>query len=299
MRLVELLTPARVVVPLTAETLRDAAVELADALVASGAATNPDKIRALVLQAIPEAVVTVGDAFLVHLRTDAVARLAACLGIASTPLLRGGESEKAARIVVVIVGPPKEASSYLQTLSALARLMGREDVVRTLLEARTPGEVLAAAPLADLELPGYLTVRDIMVPRSVVAVRPDTTLGDVSRLMVANDLPALPVLSESNELVGVVSHREVLRYLLPMYLKRMSRGPVEGLPRGGDVSDPHQLPVKEVMQRSVLSVSENQTVADVATMMVNKDIDRFPVVREGVLVGFLTRADVVRRVFGP
>lgn len=298
MRLVELLTPARVVVPLTADTLRGAAAELADALVASGGAANPDKIRELIVEAVADAVVTVGDAFLVHLRTDAVTRLAVCLGIAASPLTRGGESEKAARIVVVIVGPPKEASNYLQALSAFARLMGKEEVVRTLLEARTPEEVLAAEPLAEWELTGYLTVRDLMVPRSV-AVRTDTTLGEVSRLMIAHDVPALPVVSDSNELVGVVSHREVLRYLLPMYLKRMSRGAVEGLARAGDLGDPHQLPVKEVMERSVLSVSEDQTVAEIATIMVNKDIDRFPVVREGVLVGFLTRADVVRRIFGP
>jgi CBS domain-containing protein len=52
------------------------------------------------------------------------------------------------------------------------------------------------------------------------------------------------------------------------------------------------------MDRSVLCVSEDQTIADVATMMVNKDADRFPVVREGVLVGFITRGDIVRRVLG-
>jgi len=31
---------------------------------------------------------------------------------------------------------------------------------------------------------------------------------------------------------------------------------------------------------------------------VSRDIERFPVVREGALVGFLTRADIVRRLFG-
>jgi CBS domain-containing protein len=50
------------------------------------------------------------------------------------------------------------------------------------------------------------------------------------------------------------------------------------------------------MSRAVLCVSEDQTLSDVANLMNNKDVDRFPVVREGVVVGFLTRADLIRRL---
>jgi CBS domain-containing protein len=56
------------------------------------------------------------------------------------------------------------------------------------------------------------------------------------------------------------------------------------------------LPVKDVMSRSVLCLSEDQTLTDVANLMSNKDVDRFPVVREGIVVGFLTRADLIRRL---
>jgi CBS domain-containing protein len=54
--------------------------------------------------------------------------------------------------------------------------------------------------------------------------------------------------------------------------------------------------VKDVMSRAVLCLSEEQTLTDVANLMNNKDVDRFPVVREGVVVGFLTRADLIRRL---
>jgi CBS domain-containing protein len=50
------------------------------------------------------------------------------------------------------------------------------------------------------------------------------------------------------------------------------------------------------MARSVLCLNEDQTLADVAGLMQTKDVDRFPVVREGIVVGFLTRADLVRRL---
>src|SRR3989454_12191967 len=64
-------------------------------------------------------------------------------------------------------------------------------------------------------------------------------------------------------------------------------------------ADPQLIPAKEAMARSVLCLAEDQTLADVANLMSSKDVDRFPVVRQGVVVGFLTRADVVRRLIAP
>jgi CBS domain-containing protein len=56
--------------------------------------------------------------------------------------------------------------------------------------------------------------------------------------------------------------------------------------------------VRDVMTRQVLCVSPDQPVAEVAAMMTNKDVDRVPVVRDGRLVGFLTRGDIVRKLIG-
>ena len=52
------------------------------------------------------------------------------------------------------------------------------------------------------------------------------------------------------------------------------------------------------MSRSVLCISEDQGLAEIVTLMVNKDVERMPVVTEGRLVGFLTRGDVLRKLYG-
>ena len=49
----------------------------------------------------------------------------------------------------------------------------------------------------------------------------------------------------------------------------------------------------------MLCVAPQQPVAEVAALMSNKDVERVPVVREGQLVGFLTRGDIVRKLIGP
>jgi CBS domain-containing protein len=56
--------------------------------------------------------------------------------------------------------------------------------------------------------------------------------------------------------------------------------------------------VRDVMSRQVMCVAPEQPIAEVASLMSNKDVDRVPVVREGRLVGFLTRGDIVRKLIG-
>ncbi|MGD2136560.1 MAG: CBS domain-containing protein [Gemmatimonadales bacterium] len=294
MRLLDLLAPDRVLVPLEATTLTDAGSQLAHALVVSGVVDDPETFLGLLEGGMPRDVVTFGPAFLLHYRTEAVNALAAAIGVSKEPIARDPDSGKEARLVILLVGPPRETSPYLQAMSTFARAFGHEEVVEALLHATSPQDVLEAAPLAEVELPGYLTVRDVMVRRRL-SVSPETTLGETARLMVAHSVAAVPVVSEEGEVLGVVTHDEVMRYLMPRYLKRASgefRKPV------GDQVDPHAMPVRDVMDRSVLCVSADQVLADVAGMMLNRNVERFPVVDEGVLVGFLTRGEIVRRILG-
>jgi CBS domain-containing protein len=175
--------------------------------------------------------------------------------------------------------------------------MSRQEIVDVMVSAADPEELLGAPSLAELEVPGHLAVRHVMVHRRL-SLRPDTTLGEASRLMVAHRVDALPVVSEDDEVLGLVTHHELLKYLLPAYVKRETTGEFRSEGRRAATGDPHALPVRDVMDRSVLCISEDQTLAEVANMMVTRDVERFPVVREGKLVGFLTRGDIVRRLFG-
>jgi len=67
----------------------------------------------------------------------------------------------------------------------------------------------------------------------------------------------------------------------------------------GSIGQVREVAVRDVMDRSVLCLSEEQTLTEAATLMVHKKLERVPVVREGALVGLLTREDLVRRLFGP
>lgn len=299
MKLVDLVPPGCVLLPLEKRTLGEVVASLADALTKASLVADPTKLRKHLEDELPpEFVTTTPGAFLVHFRTDALLRLAVAIAVTKEPVLRGRDSTKGARVVTLIVAPPKDAALYLRAVSAFAQLAARSEAINALTAVAAPADLLRQPALAQATLPEELMVRDFMVS-GVISVRADAKLREAAKLMIDHNVPSLPVVSESGELLGMVSHRELLRALLPKYVKRVSSGEWVASTLSGPGTDPLDLQVREVMDRSVLCVSEDQTLGDVANLMAAKEIDRFPVVRGGLLVGFITRGDIVRRIFGP
>jgi CBS domain-containing protein len=301
-RLRDVLKPEHVVVPLNATTVKEATERLAERLIASGAVADPQRLSAVIRHTWPEDMVSVGEhAFLPHFRSEAVRGLVTAVGISPTPIRWERDPHRAARVVIFIVAPLRDAALYLQVVGAFARTLADPETVLALLAARKPEQVVALAALEGVELPSQLTVRDVMTPHAIT-VDPERTLGEVARLMVEQDIRALPVVDEGGALIGIVTHRELLRFLIPDFVQRTKSGEFRAPTRSqllrGSV-DPRLMPVREAMARSVLCLAEDQTLGDVANLMSTKDLDRFPVVREGVVVGFLTRADVIRRLIAP
>ena len=293
MRLSDLIVAERIVVPLQAGDLPAAARELLARLVASGAVSQPERLRERVEEERPEDLVGMGNkAFLLHYRSDAVRELVVALGTAPSPIERElGESEEtqSARIILLVAAPPRQASLYLATVGAFARLLSKPQVVEAVL-AQPTAEGLAALPMfAEIEVRDQLAVRDLMTsrPRSV---SPDTPLRDAALDMVRAGVAGLPVVDADGRVIGMLGQRELLQHMLSSYLQR--GGPT---PPGPDA---RVRTVRDVMTRQVLCVSPEQPLAEVASMMTNKDVDRVPVVREGRLVGFLTRGDIVRKLIG-
>ena len=299
MHLSDFIRPDRVVVPLPGPTLQDAAGALLDRLIAAGVVAHPERLRARLAEERAEDLVGMGDrAFLLHYRSDAVKELVVAVGITRLPVERElGESDEtqSARIVLLIAAPPRQAALYLQVVGAFARVLSKPDVVATVI-AQPTAESLAALPIfAQVALRDQLVVKDLMTerPRSVA---PDAPLKDAALDMVRAGVAGLPVVDEGGRVIGMLSQRELLQHLLNSYLQRGGHAaPVPGAP---GVVDARSRSVRDVMTRQVLCVSPEQPVAEVAAMMTNKDVDRVPVVREGRLVGFLTRGDIVRKLIG-
>ncbi|HEX7238640.1 MAG TPA: CBS domain-containing protein [Longimicrobiaceae bacterium] len=293
-RLTELLRPEHVLAPLEADTVHAAVAALARRLEETGFVTDPAKLEVLFAENRIRDVIHVGDRVLLpHLRTDAVPRLVVALGVAPRPLPAGPRDRVgSAQVVVLVLAPPAANDLYLQTVASLARVLRHEETVDRLAAARSPEEVLAVEEIGGLAIQPRLLVRDVMTPR-VYRVSPDASVRDLLELVSAHRLRAVPVVGDDREVLGMVTDRDLLRHLLPRALR--SR---EGGGGGDEGGSPEDLRVRDIMTRSVMCISEDQGLAEVASVMVSKDVERLPVVSDGKLTGFLTRGDILRKLFG-
>jgi CBS domain-containing protein/mannitol/fructose-specific phosphotransferase system IIA component (Ntr-type) len=290
MKLSQLLSREHIVVPLTANSLPDALTEVVRQLQGAGAIRDVRALDASLNDLRSRDLVLIGSQVaLPHYRTNAVDHLVVGLGVANEPLIQPGHgSEDAPRIVALILAPPEEATLYLQTVSALARLLRQEGVVDQMLNAQSPADILTLPALSRTRVIPRLTVRDIMVHTE--AVTPDLPVRDAVDLMIRRRVRALPVLNEKQEVLGIISEWDVMRGLLP----QIPRPDTEDESGAGSA----QLKVRDIMTRSVLCISDDEGIEEAASMMINKDVEQFPVVSEGKLIGFLSRSDIIRKLFG-
>ena len=301
MTLADLLDRRRVIVPLEARSVRDATGKLARTLVKSGAVADEARLTEILKREWPEDVVMVaGRAFLPHFRTDAAGALAVAIGVSPQPICRANDPNRCARVVVLILAPTSAASEYLRAMSAVARALASDDVLNGLHAARTPDDVLAVPALRDAAVPGEVTVHDLMTTH-VTTVDPEMPLGEAARIMLGRGVRALPVTGPNGEVLGLLTDGHLLKHLLPQTVQQLSTGQMKAVKRRtarGSPVAPGTVPVREAMDRTVLCLAEDQTIADVAALMLARDVDRFPVTRDGALVGFLTRGDIVRKLLG-
>ena len=135
-----------------------------------------------------------------------------------------------------------------------------------------------------------MLVRDVMV-REVVTATPETALDEVADTLVRRRLRAIPVIDTERRVLGMVTDRQVMTHFLPDL-----EDPAAERPDRPQVI--REGTVRDVMERTVMCVNDDEALGDVVRLMLDKEIERLPVVADGRLVGFLTRGDIIRRLLG-
>ena len=132
-----------------------------------------------------------------------------------------------------------------------------------------------------------MKVREIMT-RDVTTAAPGMTLEAAADLLARRRLRAMPVIDEEGHVLGMLTDRLLISGLLPQLERAETGAPAVGSAHVGHVRD--------IMERAVMCVKEDEPLANVVRLMLDREIERLPVVREGQLVGFLTRGDIIRRL---
>lgn len=132
----------------------------------------------------------------------------------------------------------------------------------------------------------------LLVEHAVEPVRyrvyPDTPLSEVVDLMVRRGIAAVPVVGEQYEVLGIITVGDALREVL--HDGAAEEPATDAAGRVGPVAPKK---ARDVMTRAVLCVSETQPLLDAARTMVNRKVQQLPVVRDGELIGLITRDAVL------
>jgi CBS domain-containing protein len=137
---------------------------------------------------------------------------------------------------------------------------------------------------------------DVMV-RDVVTVRPDTDVADAIKLLAEHDVSALPVLDKEGNLVGVLSEADLIHRAEIGTEKRRPwwQEAVTGASTlAEEFAKSHGKKVGEVMTDAVVSVTEETPLSDIAALFERKRIKRVPVVKDGKLVGIVSRSNLIQ-----
>ena len=108
----------------------------------------------------------------------------------------------------------------------------------------------------------------------VITVKADTLIYEALYLLAKNKVSGLPVVNDENEVVGVLSEKDVLRILVDRKLDLKST-------------------VDDYMSHDVICFKEYDNAFDVCQFFIRSNIRRVPIVRDNKLVGIVSRADII------
>jgi CBS domain-containing protein len=137
---------------------------------------------------------------------------------------------------------------------------------------------------------------DVMTHK-VVSVSSDTPVTEAVRLMLRDNISGLPVVDELGRLVGIVTEGDFLRRAETDTEHQRQRWLTFLLGPGRLAQEyvhTHGRKVAEVMTPAVVSVTEDVPLREIVRLMERHRIKRVPVIRDGKLVGIVSRANLLR-----
>jgi CBS domain-containing protein len=191
-------------------------------------------------------------------------------------------------LVIEVIDSAEKIQHAIETISPMVRegLITLDDV-----------EVLTYTHRFLHPLPADKHVREIMT-KGPVTVRADQPLIEAWQTMLDQNLKALPVVDPNGQVVGLLTHEDLLdRAGLNARLAVAQKLDEASLQTEMDILRRSGKQVADVMSQPVITIHQEDPIGLVAERLVKQGITRMPVVDEkGDLVGMVSRLDVLRQV---
>ncbi len=149
-----------------------------------------------------------------------------------------------------------------------------------------------------------LKVRDLMTTQ-VVTLKPDDTVKKAVIKFALDNISGAPVVDNRNHLLGILSENDILNLILEYQDKLgkenpddiMLNYPMDSAMEDGklkSISDEiSNMVVSDIMKRTVLTTTPDTAIMEVLKAMIGMNVNRLPVIEKGVLVGIISRGDII------
>lgn len=140
-----------------------------------------------------------------------------------------------------------------------------------------------------------------IMTRSVIIVTPEATVLEAANLMLRYHVSGLPVVDTGGKLVGIVSEGDFIRRSEIGTQKKPGRWLKFLLGAGRAATDyvhEHGRRISEVMTLDPITVTEDTPLEEIVSSMERNGVKRLPVMRDGKLVGIVSRANLLQAVAG-
>jgi CBS domain-containing protein len=140
---------------------------------------------------------------------------------------------------------------------------------------------------------------DVMTT-SVVTVSPEASMREIAQLLLQHGISAVPVVDGKRAVIGMVSEGDLLRFNAEdrdarrdWWLAILAQGETLSPEFLSTLRTPKRT-AREIMSAPVVTISEHTDLKEIGKLLATHRIKRVPVLRDGRIVGIVSRADLVR-----
>jgi CBS domain-containing protein len=147
-----------------------------------------------------------------------------------------------------------------------------------------------------------LKAKDIMT-KEVITVKSETTIEELARLLMKQQISGAPVVDDKGKIVGIVTENDLISKNSRLHIPTILRLFDAYIPLGtskmeSDIRKMAASTVEDICTKEIITVDEEASVEYIATIMTEKRIHILPVVREGKLVGIIGKKDLIKGISG-
>lgn len=141
--------------------------------------------------------------------------------------------------------------------------------------------------------------------QDVLTLSPESTLQEAAALFVERNISGAPVVDETGAVVGILSEGDLMKQKRnvskPMFLTILDAAfPINYREINKELEALTATSITQLMSKNVVTLHAYDTIEDAATLMLDKEINRIPIMDDNSgLIGIVTRQDIIRAAYLP